>query len=88
MTTLRIGTRGSQLALYQANTVARLLTDAGGPPCELVIIKTSGDILHVRPSGNAPELRCYAEARDAATAERLCGTCLSRLAGLLTCKSP
>ena len=49
---------------------------------------TSGDILHVRPSGNAPELRCYAEARDAATAERLCGTCLSRLAGLLTCKSP
>lgn len=49
---------------------------------------TSGDILHVRPSGNAPELRCYAESRDAATAERLCGTCLSRLAGLLTCKSP
>lgn len=48
----------------------------------------SGDILHVRPSGNAPELRCYAEAQDAATAEGLCGTCLSRLAGLLTCKSP
>jgi phosphomannomutase len=23
---------------------------------------TSGDILHLRPSGNAPELRCYAEA--------------------------
>jgi phosphomannomutase len=48
----------------------------------------SGDILHVRPSGNAPELRCYAEARDAATAERLCGACLSRLARLLSCKFP
>jgi phosphomannomutase len=48
----------------------------------------SGDILHVRLSGNAPELRCYAEAQDAATAEGLCGTCLSRLAALLTCKSP
>lgn len=29
----------------------------------------SGLILHLRPSGNAPELRCYAEADDAAGAE-------------------
>lgn len=43
MTKLRIGTRGSQLALWQANTVARLITERGGPPCELVIIRTSGD---------------------------------------------
>lgn len=28
-----------------------------------------GLILHLRPSGNAPELRCYAEDRDAARAE-------------------
>ena len=27
---LRLGTRGSQLALYQANTVSRLITEAGG----------------------------------------------------------
>ena len=46
---LRLGTRGSQLALYQANTVARLIAEAGGPPCELVIIKTSGDRLQERP---------------------------------------
>jgi hydroxymethylbilane synthase len=41
--TLRIGTRGSQLALWQANTVARLIVAHGGPPCELLIIRTSGD---------------------------------------------
>jgi len=48
----------------------------------------SGDILHVRPSGNAPELRCYAEAATADKAERLCGACLSRLSGLLSGRSP
>ncbi|QYZ67200.1 MAG: phosphomannomutase [Gammaproteobacteria bacterium (ex Lamellibrachia satsuma)] len=31
----------------------------------------SGDIVHLRPSGNAPELRCYAEAEDAVRAEEL-----------------
>lgn len=31
----------------------------------------SGDIVHLRPSGNAPELRCYGEADAAAKAERL-----------------
>jgi hydroxymethylbilane synthase len=40
---LRIGTRGSKLALWQANTVARLIAESGGPPCEIVIIRTSGD---------------------------------------------
>lgn len=40
---IRLGTRGSQLALYQANTVAAAITAAGGPRCEIVIIKTSGD---------------------------------------------
>ncbi|WLI88035.1 phosphomannomutase [Massilia sp. R2A-15] len=39
----------------------------------------SGDIVHLRPSGNAPELRCYAEAADAATAQRLCQECLARI---------
>ena len=47
-----------------------------------------GNILHVRPSGNAPELRCYAEAATAETAERLCRACLSRLSGLLSGRSP
>ena len=42
-TRLRLGTRGSQLALYQANTVAALLEQTAGTPCEIVVIKTSGD---------------------------------------------
>ena len=45
MTTLRIGTRGSQLALYQANTTAALLRERTGTPTEIVVIRTSGDRL-------------------------------------------
>jgi phosphomannomutase len=39
----------------------------------------SGDIVHLRPSGNAPELRCYAEASTQEAAEVLCQACLSRI---------
>ncbi|WP_224416333.1 phosphomannomutase [Modicisalibacter tunisiensis] len=38
-----------------------------------------GDILHLRPSGNAPELRCYAESSSAAGAEVLVAHCLGGL---------
>jgi phosphomannomutase len=31
----------------------------------------SGDVLHYRASGNAPELRCYSEAATAARADEL-----------------
>jgi hydroxymethylbilane synthase len=41
---LRIGTRGSELALWQARHVAaRLGALAGAPPVELVVIRTEGD---------------------------------------------
>ena len=39
---VRIGTRGSQLALWQANTIRDQL-DALGENCEIKIIKTQGD---------------------------------------------
>jgi len=42
MKAIRIGTRGSKLALWQANTVSRLLADAGYAN-EIVQIKTTGD---------------------------------------------
>ena len=41
-TVLRIGTRGSQLALWQANEVQRLLALAGHES-EIVIVRTTGD---------------------------------------------
>ena len=46
---LRLGTRGSQLALWQANAVASAIAQSGGPPCRIVIIKTSGDRLQDAP---------------------------------------
>ena len=47
---LRIGTRGSPLALWQARHVADLLRPlAGGRPVELVEIETSGDVVRDLP---------------------------------------
>jgi hydroxymethylbilane synthase len=45
MLTLKLGTRGSQLALVQATTTAALLKAHAGIDCELTVIKTSGDRL-------------------------------------------
>jgi hydroxymethylbilane synthase len=49
MKRLRLGTRGSQLALYQANTTASLLKTRAGIECEISVIKTSGDRLAEAP---------------------------------------
>ena len=63
---LRLGTRGSQLALYQATTVSRLIVEAGGPPCEIVVIKTSGDHLQERPLSEVGGKRLFVkEIEDA-----------------------
>lgn len=35
------------------------------------------DIVHLRPSGNAPELRCYAESETEERAKHLCEQCLN-----------
>ncbi|MGB0034053.1 MAG: hydroxymethylbilane synthase [Candidatus Acidiferrales bacterium] len=43
MKPLRIGTRGSQLALWQANRVREAIEQSCGASSEIVIIKTSGD---------------------------------------------
>lgn len=42
---------------------------------------TNGDIVHLRPSGNAPELRCYAEADTAERAQALCDGALKQILG-------
>jgi len=44
--TLRIGTRGSALALWQAHRIAqRLARAAGAPPTQIVTVATTGDIV-------------------------------------------
>ena len=43
MKRLRIGTRGSALALWQANHIREKLTELHGVDAELVRIRTSGD---------------------------------------------
>ena len=45
MDTLRLGTRGSELALCQANAVAALLLQHARVASDIVVIKTSGDRL-------------------------------------------
>ena len=39
----------------------------------------SGEIVHLRPSGNAPEFRCYNEASSAARVEEMNATCMEML---------
>ena len=63
---LRIGTRGSQLALWQANTVKRRIEEAGGPACRIVVIKTSGDRLQEAPLSEVGGKRLFVkEIEDA-----------------------
>lgn len=66
MTRLRLGTRGSPLALYQANTVAALLASRTGITCDIVVIKTSGDRLAEAPLSEAGGKRLFVkEIQDA-----------------------
>jgi hydroxymethylbilane synthase len=45
MRSLRLGTRGSELALFQARAVAALLAERAQVSCTILVIKTSGDRL-------------------------------------------
>jgi hydroxymethylbilane synthase len=69
---LRLGTRGSQLALWQANTVAARVAEAGGPPCRIVAIKTDGDRLQERPLSEIGGKRLFVkEIEDALLANAI-----------------
>jgi hydroxymethylbilane synthase len=66
VSTLKLGTRGSQLALWQANTVKRRIEEAGGPRCDIVVIKTSGDRLQEAPLSEVGGKRLFVkEIEDA-----------------------
>jgi hydroxymethylbilane synthase len=66
MPSLRIGTRGSPLALYQAHAVAALLRERAGAASEIVVIRTSGDRLADAPLSEAGGKRLFVkEIEDA-----------------------
>lgn len=56
MTRLRIGTRGSALALWQANHIADRLAQTHGVEAELIRIRTSGDRMQSAPVAQINEL--------------------------------
>jgi hydroxymethylbilane synthase len=63
---LRLGTRGSPLALWQAHAVAAAVLERGGPPCRIVVIRTSGDAIADRPLSEAGGKRLFVkEIEDA-----------------------
>ena len=61
------------LAPQSGETVSTDTTDG------LRMTFANGDIVHLRPSGNAPELRCYAESESVERATELCRGCLERI---------
>jgi hydroxymethylbilane synthase len=65
VTTLRIGTRGSALALWQARTVAALIESAGAA-VEMIVIRTAGDRLQQAPLSEVGGKRLFVkEIEDA-----------------------
>jgi hydroxymethylbilane synthase len=65
---LRIGTRGSQLALWQARAVAARL-EAHGIDAELAIVRTTGDRLQAEPLAEAGEKRLFVKELEEALLE-------------------
>ncbi len=66
--------QATQVMAPNAGNIASVdLTDG------LRVTFSDGDIVHLRPSGNAPELRCYAESDTQAKAQSLCDQCLARI---------
>lgn len=67
-----------------ADTLATFLAPIGVPASVsdidgLRVTLADARIIHLRPSGNAPEMRCYVEARDDAAAARLLQAGLARI---------
>jgi hydroxymethylbilane synthase len=66
VTTLRLGTRGSELALFQARAVAALMASRGAGRCDITVIHTSGDRLAEQPLSDVGGKRVFVrEIEDA-----------------------
>ena len=70
MTPLRIGTRGSELARWQANTVAAEIRRRSGRDCELVVITTTGDRLAEESLSSLGGKRVFVKEIEQALARR------------------
>jgi hydroxymethylbilane synthase len=69
---LKLGTRGSQLALFQAHAVAGLLQSRAGVACDIVVIRTSGDRLAEAPLAEIGGKRLFVkEIEDALLASAI-----------------
>ncbi|MGI2197933.1 phosphomannomutase [Shewanella baltica] len=66
----------NKLSLGQFDVVSIDTTDG------LRITLNNGDVVHLRPSGNAPELRCYAESHSVESATSLVNNVLACVVGL------
>jgi hydroxymethylbilane synthase len=63
---VRLGTRGSSLALWQANAVRSRISSTSGVDCRIVVIKTAGDQLQDRPLSEVGGKRLFVkELEDA-----------------------
>jgi hydroxymethylbilane synthase len=63
--TLRIGTRGSALALWQANHVAKLIAALpGAPPTAIVVVRTTGDAVTDIPLWQVPGKAFFTKELD------------------------
>jgi len=63
---IRIGTRGSDLALWQANHVAELLQEQAGVEVSIQIIKTAGDQIQDRSLASLPGKGFFTKEIEAA----------------------
>ena len=70
MNVLRVGTRGSQLALWQARTFSAAVKRTGGPPAEICVIKTSGDRLAQAPLSQVGGKRLFVKELEDALLRR------------------
>jgi hydroxymethylbilane synthase len=67
---VRIGTRGSALALWQARHVAdRIVALPGAPPVELVTIETTGDVIRDVPLSTLPGRAFFTKELESAIAD-------------------
>ena len=86
---LRIGTRGSQLALWQANHIADRLRPVVAPrPVELVLIETHGDADQVRPLAEMGGFGVFTRSIQLALIDGRCDVAVHSLKDLPTIPVP